>query len=582
MLRLSACTYSMKKIREIFHQQGVAAIMVATIMAIVVIGVQYYIGEQQDEEKCNNLINRDLQIASLRIESYLSDTEWSIENLDEEIIKQLPYPDSMYVVMHRVVDTNPLIIGCAIGFRSNYYPEKGHWYEPCAYRERDSIVYEQVGSKNHDYFSMEWYKIGLESKGKKGKWTAPYRDNTQHDTLMMSYCRQVIHRKDTVGVVSLDVSMEWITKILRQVEPYPGSVCQLLTKNGEVIVASDDIQPKESNYFIRKQTIGNRNLALLLACPKNAVYGYTIKLEIVMTVLVTLTILLLTYIARHSVKSIHKLNAAKQEQEIVKNELHIARSIQMAMLPKSFPPYPDHEDITIYGQLTPAKEVGGDLFDFYFRDDKLFFCIGDVSGKGIPASLVMSVTKASFRTISAHESQPECIVSHINDTIAEENETNMFVTMFVGALNLKTGHISYCNAGHDAPLLISEDGKRLELLKVESNLPVGVMKGWEYKSQENTIDSGTTIFLYTDGLTEAEDKDHGQFGEERMMNIARKIYADGKNTPKELIKQMVKAVRSFVGGAEQSDDLTLMAIQYNPKEGKQEECTVHSSQLAKV
>lgn len=570
MLRLSACTYSMKKIREIFHQQGVAAIMVATIMAIVVIGVQYYIGEQQDEEKCNNLINRDLQIASLRIESYLSDTEWSIENLDEEIIKQLPYPDSMYVVMHRVVDTNPLIIGCAIGFRSNYYPEKGHWYEPCAYRERDSIVYEQVGSKNHDYFSMEWYKIGLESKGKKGKWTAPYRDNTQHDTLMMSYCRQVIHRKDTVGVVSLDVSMEWITKILRQVEPYPGSVCQLLTKNGEVIVASDDIQPKESNYFIRKQTIGNRNLALLLACPKNAVYGYTIKLEIVMTVLVTLTILLLTYIARHSVKSIHKLNAAKQEQEIVKNELHIARSIQMAMLPKSFPPYPDHEDITIYGQLTPAKEVGGDLFDFYFRDDKLFFCIGDVSGKGIPASLVMSVTKASFRTISAHESQPECIVSHINDTIAEENETNMFVTMFVGALNLKTGHISYCNAGHDAPLLISEDGKRLELLKVESNLPVGVMKGWEYKSQENTIDSGTTIFLYTDGLTEAEDKDHGQFGEERMMNIARKIYADGKNTPKVLIKQMVKAVRSFVGGAEQSDDLTMMAIQYNPKEGKQE------------
>ena len=560
----------MKKIREIFHQQGVAAIMVATIMAIVVIGVQYYIGEQQDEEKCNNLINRDLQIASLRIESYLSDTEWSIENLDEEIIKQLPYPDSMYVVMHRVVDTNPLIIGCAIGFRSNYYPEKGHWYEPCAYRERDSIVYEQVGSKNHDYFSMEWYKIGLESKGKKGKWTAPYRDNTQHDTLMMSYCRQVIHRKDTVGVVSLDVSMEWITKILRQVEPYPGSVCQLLTKNGEVIVASDDIQTKESDYFIRKQTIGNRNLALLLACPKNAVYGYTIKLEIVMTVLVTLTILLLTYIARHSVKSIHKLNAAKQEQEIVKNELHIARSIQMAMLPKSFPPYPDHEDITIYGQLTPAKEVGGDLFDFYFRDDKLFFCIGDVSGKGIPASLVMSVTKASFRTISAHESQPECIVSHINDTIAEENETNMFVTMFVGALNLKTGHISYCNAGHDAPLLISEDGKRLELLKVESNLPVGVMKGWEYKSQENTIDSGTTIFLYTDGLTEAEDKDHGQFGEERMMNIARKIYADGKNTPKELIKQMVKAVRSFVGGAEQSDDLTMMAIQYNPKEGMQE------------
>ena len=544
--------------------------MVATIMTIIVIGVQYYIGEQQDEEKCNNLINRDLQIASLRIDSYLKDTEWSIEHLDEQILKQLPHPDSMYVLMHRVVDTNPLIIGCAIGFRSNYYPEKGHWYEPCAYRDGDSIVYEQAGGKHHDYFNMEWYKIGLQSKGMKGKWTSPYRDNTQNNRLMMSYCRHVKHRRDTIGVVSLDVSMEWITQILRHVEPYAGSVCQLLSKNGEVIVASDDTKPDEDDYFIRKQKIGSRDLTLLLACPKKAVYGYTIMLEIVMTTLIVLTILLLTYIARHSVKSIHKLNAAKQEQEIVKNELHIARAIQMAMLPKSFPPYPNREDITIYGQLTPAKEVGGDLFDFYIRDDKLFFCIGDVSGKGVPASLVMAVTKASFRTISAHESQPECIVSLINDTIAEENETNMFVTLFLGVLDLKTGDMSYCNAGHDAPILISKDGKRIGLMKVESNLPVGVMKGWEYKRQENIIDSGTTIFLYTDGLTEAEDIDHGQFGEERVLDIARKMCAEGPVSPQQLIKQMVKAVHNFVGEAEQSDDLTMMTIQYNPKEGKQE------------
>ena len=540
--------------------------MVATIMTIIVIGVQYYIGEQQDEEKCDNLINRDLQIASLRIDSYLKDTEWSIEHLDEQILKQLPHPDSMYVVMHRVVDTNPLIIGCAIGFRSNYYPEKGHWYEPCAYREGDSIVYEQAGGRHHDYFNMEWYTIGLASKGMKGNWTSPYRDNTQNNRLMMSYCRHVKHRRDTIGVVSLDVSMEWITQILRHVEPYAGSVCQLLSKNGEVIVASDDTKPDEDDYFIRKQAIGNRDLTLLLACPKNAVYGYTILLEIVMTTLIVLTILLLTYIARHSVKSIHKLNAAKQEQEIVKNELHIARAIQMAMLPKSFPPYPNREDITIYGQLTPAKEVGGDLFDFYIRDDKLFFCIGDVSGKGVPASLVMAVTKASFRTISAHESQPECIVSLINDTIAEENETNMFVTLFLGVLDLKTGDMSYCNAGHDAPILISKDGKRIGLMKVESNLPVGVMKGWKYKRQENIIDSGTTIFLYTDGLTEAENIDHGQFGEERMLDVARKMSAKGNVSPQQLIKQMVKAVHNFVGEAEQSDDLTMMTIQYNPKE----------------
>ena len=554
----------MKKAKEIFQQQGITAIMVATIMTILVIGVQYYIGEQWDEEKCENLVERDLQIASLRIDSYLKDTEWSIENLDDQILKRLQQPDSMYVVMHRVVDTNPLIIGCAIGFRSNYYPEKGHWYEPCAYREGDSIVYEQAGGRHHDYFSMEWYTIGLASKGKKGNWTAPYRDNTQHDRLMMSYCRHVKHRRDTIGVVSLDVSMEWINQILRQVEPYPGSICQLLTKDGEVIVASDNTTPEDSDYFIRKQAIGNRNLVLLIACPKNVVYGYTIQLELFTLAMIVLTVLLLTYIARHSVRSIHRLNAAKQQQEIVANELHIARSIQMAMLPKTFPPYPDCEEITIYGQLTPAKAVGGDLYDFYIRDEKLFFCIGDVSGKGIPASLVMAVTRALFRTVSAHESEPENIISHINKTIAEDNDTSMFVTLFVGALDLKTGHISYCNAGHDAPVLISKDGKRIEMLTVENNLPVGVMSEWKFKSQENTIENGATIFLYTDGLTEAENTEHGQFGEGQMLQMARIACADGCPSPENLIKQIVKAVNSFVGEAEQSDDLTMMAIKFHP------------------
>ena len=280
--------------------------------------------------------------------------------------------------------------------------------------------------------------------------------------------------------------------------------------------------------------------------------------------MIVLTVLLLTYIARHSVRSIHRLNAAKQQQEIVANELHIARSIQMAMLPKTFPPYPDCEEITVYGQLTPAKAVGGDLYDFYIRDDKLFFCIGDVSGKGIPASLVMAVTRALFRTVSAHESEPENIISHINKTIAEDNDTSMFVTLFVGALDLKTGHMSYCNAGHDAPVLISQDGKRIEMLTVENNLPVGVMSEWEFKSQENTIENGATIFLYTDGLTEAENTEHGQFGEGQMLQMARIACADGCPSPENLIKQIVKAVNSFVGEAEQSDDLTMMAIKFHP------------------
>ena len=133
----------------------------------------------------------------------------------------------------------------------------------------------------------------------------------------------------------------------------------------------------------------------------------------------------------------------------------------VAMLPKIYPPYPERDDVDVYGQLTPAKEVGGDLFDFYIRDEKLFFSIGDVSGKGVPASLYMVITRALFRTISAHESSPERIISNLNDVMSKDNESNMFVTMFVGVLDLPTGRLHYCNAGHDAPLLIGNTGAGL-------------------------------------------------------------------------------------------------------------------------
>ena len=265
------------------------------------------------------------------------------------------------------------------------------------------------------------------------------------------------------------------------------------------------------------------------------------------------------------VRYIEELKVTTTQKASIESELNIARSIQMAMLPKTFPPFPDCDEVSIYGQLTPAKAVGGDLYDFYIRDQKLFFCIGDVSGKGIPASLVMAVTRSLFRTISTREERPERIVSLLNDAAAKDNETKMFSTLFVGVLDLQTGHMAYCNAGHNPPLLISSEGNRIGLLPVDSNVPAGIMEGWEYTAQDTTIDSGTTIFLYTDGLNEAEDATHGQFGDERMMETAQAASADGHPSPRTLVERMVDAVHAFVGEAEQSDDLTIMAIQYNPK-----------------
>lgn len=261
---------------------------------------------------------------------------------------------------------------------------------------------------------------------------------------------------------------------------------------------------------------------------------------------------------QHSLSSyIDKLTTATAQRASLENELNIACKIQMAMLPKTYPPYPERNDIDIYGQLTPAKAVGGDMYDFILRDEQLFFCVGDVSGKGIPSALWMAMIVAVFRTLTANENRPEIIISTINAALTDRNELMMFSTFFLGVLDLKTGVLTYCNAGHEAPLLLGGD-QQPEFLDIESNIPLGVMPEWNYKVQQKTLVPGTTLFLYTDGLTEAENQNHEQFGRNHIVEVLRTPSTGAEK----LIETVSGAVREFVGDAEQSDDLTLFAIGY--------------------
>jgi len=269
-----------------------------------------------------------------------------------------------------------------------------------------------------------------------------------------------------------------------------------------------------------------------------------------------------SFMQQSLVKYIDELKETTAQKAAIDHDIRTASSIQMGMLPKNFPTKAERDDVQVYASLTPAKEVGGDLFDFYFRDGKLYFCIGDVSGKGVPASLFMSVTRSAFRTISAHESMPNRIVSTVNKSIADMNEMMMFVTLFVGVLDLTTGQMYYCNAGHDAPLLI---GDGVGELPCDANIPVGFNPEWEYTLQEAQIYSGTTILLFTDGLTEAMNINYELFQMDRINEVANKALAQQRIEPRELIEQMTEAVHQFVGEAEQSDDLTMMGIQFIKK-----------------
>ena len=266
---------------------------------------------------------------------------------------------------------------------------------------------------------------------------------------------------------------------------------------------------------------------------------------------------------QHSLaRYVSELQETTASKAAIEQELKTAHDIQMAMLPKIFPPFPERDDIDIYGQLTPAKDVGGDLFDFFILDEKLFFCIGDVSGKGVPASLVMAMTRSLFRNVSLHVSEPNVIVSALNAAVAEGNETNMFVTVFLGVLDLQTGVLQYCNAGHNSPLLLDEEVKTLPC---DANVPIGVMAEMSFSRQEIQLEKPTTIFLYTDGLSEAENSMHALFGEQRINHVAEEQVAQGVKEPAAVIYAMNEEVHRFVGEAEQSDDLTMLAIKYIKK-----------------
>ena len=264
------------------------------------------------------------------------------------------------------------------------------------------------------------------------------------------------------------------------------------------------------------------------------------------------------YLQHSLVKYIDELKSTTANKARIERELHIARGIQMGMIPKLFPPFPERDDLELAAKLVPAKEVGGDLYDFFIDDEKLYFIIGDVSGKGIPASLVMAVTCRLFRSVASHLDKPEEIIASLNDSLADGNESNMFCTAFLGVLDLTTGHLRYCNAGHNAPFIIGADG-RVALLDVVPNLPLGLFGGFPYEGQELQLDKQTMLYMFTDGVNEAENGAKEQFGDLRLEGLLRR---NATLEPSGIISATLAEVEHHADGAEQSDDITVMCIKY--------------------
>jgi phosphoserine phosphatase RsbU/P len=244
----------------------------------------------------------------------------------------------------------------------------------------------------------------------------------------------------------------------------------------------------------------------------------------------------------------------------IKHELSIATDIQTSILPKTFPPYPDRKEFDVFARMLPAKDVGGDLYDFFIIDkNRLGVIIGDVSGKGIAAAMFMAVSKTLLKATALKGISTDACLQTVNDILVDESLPIMFVTVFYAIFDTRNGMLEYCNGGHNPPYLTHKDG-RVHQLELKGGVLLGGVKGIEYESNITVLKPGDTLFLYTDGVTEAMDREEKMFQEARLEACLQRTLAAPLET---VVNEVFSDVQAFSHGVEQSDDITCLALRYN-------------------
>ncbi len=625
-------------------------VLFAAVVFIISISVVAFRSRNAVREEAIKGANRVLENTVLRTNYILEDVEDIANNLEWLILKDLDNPDAMMEYSHSIVQNNTILNGCSISFEPYFYPQKGNYFSAYSNNNGRYVYTMQEGSDNYQYFYLNWYM--LPKLLMQPCWTEPYTDQEEGDEATMnlemnvSYCKPIIGNDGNfIGVISLDISLKWLSETISAVKPYPNAYAFLLGRGGSYLVHPDPqklfyesfftpglvdaLTPEQKQLgkdmldwkegirrlevdgepsFVIFRPILTTGWSLAIVCPESDIFGgfrrfrNTLLLSLILGLILMFLAMYfiihrqirpLSRLASHAEtmasgnldvelphmgrtdevgvlnrafrymqvslrKYIDELTTATAKRERIEGELQIARDIQMGMVPSKFPAFPDREDIDLYASMSPAKEVGGDLYDYFIKNQNLYFAVADVSGKGVPASLFMAVVRNLFRVVGSAGLPPEEIARQINNTVSEDNEQLMFITMFIGRINLEDGSLSFCNCGHNPPVLLR--GKP-EFMECEPNVPLGIAPGFQFKGQSIEGFRGTPILLYTDGLNEAENSAHEELGNERLLqSLAANPFKDAKTT----VLMLQGVVSAHVGDAEQSDDLTLLCINLKP------------------
>ena len=590
--------------------QAIVTIIVALATLEATFLLQYYFSRKSIYEEATRRAEGQLEATNLKITDVLDQVETTVRNNVWPVRKTLAIPDSLWSLARRIVDCNPSVSGTAIATMENYFPDRGRLFCPYAYRNGDRIDTLQLGSESYNYPEKEWFLKTLESE--EGYWSEPYFDTGGGEMLMTTYSLTVTDMQGRpAAVLTADISLDWFTDLVGSVPEYPSAFSVLVSRTGKLMVCpapalvmkktaqevaadmadstavrdialamlagergSRQVLYKGEKEYVFYAPIDRANWSMAIVIPHKEIYGDVQHVGLMVILLQVLGLLVMSFLLYTAVKNQMRFQEVSEKKNRMDSELRVARDIQMSMIPTSFLSVSGRKDVDISGMVVPAKEVGGDLYDFFDRDGKLYFCIADVSGKGVPAALLMSVTRSLFRSVSVHEKSPQRIISAMNESMADMNENDMFVTCFLGILDLATGHLRFCNAGHNPPVRIGPGAA--SFLDVVPNLPLGVMHGTKYHDQETDLASGEGLFLYTDGLTEAENVNHGLYGDARLLENALRLGAEKADV---LVKSMAADVKSHIRGREASDDLTMLALRFtnpSPDTGANRLLTLHN------
>ena len=494
-----------RKIRNMW--MGVAFIVVAAILNEVISFSTYTYTKQtvgrQTAERTKEELKELQRITDLkaRVESTVQATVGTVE-------ENLQNRQEMYRICARLVDLNKHIIGSAVALRPGFYQEGDSAFAAFAFQTADNMP---VTTKQlpYEYEEWEWYKEP--TKRDTVWWSEPYRDTGGSDMLIYTFSAPIHnYRHECIGVLTGDINFQ------------------------DMVFRSHD----DSSIYDR-------------------LHLWTLLSQIV-------SIALILLIVWRSSKSIRKVNELMTGQKLMSQELQIASDIQEAMLPPESVQENARHHLDVRVKLLSASDVSADLYDYFYTGHSLVFCLGDVPGCNVRASLMMAVTRSVFRTAattvsSASDSpSPAAIVSAMNRSMSSINNNEMFTTLFVGVLNLDTARLTYCNAGHPWPVVLNPHTSA-RLLELKPNIPIGIIEDYVYEEQQLTLIDDSTLFLYTDGLYETENPHGETFGTKRMMARLKKS-AEEEESPEKIIDRMTADVENFRGSARRIDDAVMVAI----------------------